>query len=83
MMGTIKAGLLADLRKRGVDEPATALELLAVRLADLLDAPGIDERHASTIARELRLTLVAVFAEKSPAKDWVDAMQERADGKSQ
>lgn len=80
-MGEITNALLSDLRKQGVASPGTTLELLAVRLASLLDSAEVDEKHAAGIARELRLTIAAVFASSAPAKDVIDAIQARADSK--
>lgn len=79
--GSIEAGIRSDLRKLGVSEPATALELLAVRLAQLLDGP-IDERQAAGLARELRLTMAAVESQPKPSSDQVADMVARVQGKA-
>jgi hypothetical protein len=74
--GSIEAGIRSDLAKLGIGEPGTALERLAVRLAQMLDAP-IDERHAAGLARELRLTMAAVEAQPKPTADAVGELAAR------
>jgi hypothetical protein len=68
-MGRIESGVKSDLRKLGISRPKSALEMLAIRLAQLLDSEEIDDRQAAGIARELRLTMAAIASQPAPETD--------------
>ena len=67
-MGDIETGVRRDLRKLAITEPATALEFMAIMLAQLLDK-GVDAKEAIGLSRELRLTLEAVAEQPTPTRD--------------
>ena len=75
-MGDIESGVRRDLRKLGITEPATALEFMAIMLAQLLDK-GVDAREAIGLSRELRLTLVDIAEQPTPTRDITEEIADR------
>ena len=75
-MGDIESGVRRDLRKLDITEPVTALEFMAIMLAQLLDH-GVDAREAIGLSRELRLTLEAVAEQPTPTRDITEEIADR------
>ena len=55
-MGDIQQGVRESLRDLGITEPRTAVEKLAILIAEVLDNEP-DEKTVAALSRELRLTL--------------------------
>ena len=66
-MGPVETGVRASLRAYGVEKPRTALDVLAVTLARVLDGSPAEVTVAA-LSRELRLILAQV-ADQPPAED--------------
>lgn len=88
-MGPVESGVRLSLVKLGILEPVTALECMAINLAQVLDGTSsvfkLEDNSkfakdptgsVATINRELRLTLEAIANQPSPTRD---AVQEIAD----
>jgi hypothetical protein len=75
-MGDIESGVRRDLRKLDITEPSTALEFMAILLAQLLDT-GPDPKEAMGLSRELRLTLVAIAEQPTPTRDITEEIADR------
>jgi hypothetical protein len=55
-MGPIGQGVRESLRDLGIAEPRTAIERLAILIAEVLDTKP-DDKTVAALSRELRLTL--------------------------
>lgn len=75
-MGPIETGVRQSLAALGCQEPATALEVLAVTLAAVLDT-GPPEATVAALSRELRLTLVQVADQPAAEGDPVAELAAR------
>lgn len=75
-MGPVETGVRASLRAYGVETPRTALEVLAVTLAGVLDREPA-EATVAALSRELRLTLAQVADQPSPEDDPVAELAAR------
>ena len=64
---SIESGVRKTLRQQQIEAPSTALEMLAIQLAQALDGKP-DERTIAAISRELRLTLDAIRAQPGPVE---------------
>jgi hypothetical protein len=62
----------------GITEPHTALEMLAILIASVLDNDP-DEKTVAPLSRELRLTLEKCNDQPTPTSDPVEAIIERQD----
>lgn len=80
-MGAIEQGVRSDLVKLGIDEPTTALERQALRLAAMLDDDDLEARYAAGISRELRMTLTAIASKPSPGVDKVGELAAQVQAK--
>lgn len=82
-MGNVESGVRVDLARIGCADPTTALEFLAITLAQIIDS-GTDKANASALARELRLTLAAIRSDTpANAADRLDEINgERRDRQS-
>jgi len=74
---SVESGVRSDLRKLGIPEPSTALENTAVTLAKLLDDDNADAKTAAGIARELRLTMLAIAGQETPGESPSDQLAAR------
>lgn len=80
-MADIESGVRRSLRSLGIIEPSTALELLAIKLAQALDSNPAETSMAA-LSRELRLTLDQVASQPSPVDDPVDELAKRTEARS-
>jgi len=70
-MGAVESGVRTTLTELGILEPTTALECLAVHLANTLDNAE-DEKNVAAVSRELRLTLEKIESRAGTNKDELD-----------
>ena len=75
-MGPIETGVRLSLAALGTESPRTALEVLAVTLASVLDKDP-PEATVAALSRELRLTLVQVAEQPAPKADAVAELAAR------
>jgi len=89
-MGPVESGVRLSLVKLGILEPVTALECMAINLAQVLDGTSevfkLDDNSkfskdptgsVATINRELRLTLEDIARQPSPKPDTVQSISDR------
>jgi hypothetical protein len=78
IVGPIETGVRFSFEKLGITEPTTALECLAIGLAEILDGTSAtykqDKAAYAALSRELRLTLDKVAEQPAPTTDAVEEM---------
>ena len=82
MAGTVEKGVRYDFRKLGIKTPRTTLQNIAIRLAILLDTPGIDETKIIGASRELRLTMEKMGVKPGEAQDNITLLLDRVNKKT-
>lgn len=77
-MGQIQQGVRESLRDLGITEPRTAIERLAILIAEVLDSDP-DDKTVAALSRELRLTLEKCADQPAPESDPVEEIISRQD----
>jgi hypothetical protein len=75
-MGDIELGVRRDLRKLGITEPATALEFMAILLAQWLDKSA-EAKEVIGLSLRLQVTLEAIAEQPTPTRDITEEISDR------
>jgi hypothetical protein len=75
-MGQIQQGVRKSLRDLGIIEPQTAIEMLAILIAEVLD-DNPDDKTVAALSRELRLTLEKCADQPAPENNPVEEIIKR------
>lgn len=79
VQGTRERAVRKDLRGLATLEGVQSFAALAIELAKLMDAGGLDAKDQARLAAELRRTLIELgrVATKKPADDHLDELRKR------
>lgn len=75
-MGEVESGVYVTFKVHGIDKPTTAVECLAIRLAQAIDVAKY-AKDLPPLAGQLRQTLEEVANQPAPVKDDVEAMADK------